>query len=128
MYRMTEAEMREAEQMMREYEKREERKFKNRMKPFFDVIKYFIFKPLIMMLNIIAVVCKLAGSVGCIGAVYSLYLWYKVIVECRSGVALPACFNFGLAMTLFVFPFIAYLIFGVCAKIADALDEMLPII
>lgn len=118
----TEEQRRESDRVIAEYDKVCERR--NRRKKIKYTIGFMLrrifFSPLAIMFHLITIVSRFVGGVASLALIYGLYCAYKAFTEWRAGEVFAD--NVHTAVTLIIFPFIAYGI-SVVANMAWAFFE-----
>ena len=117
----TEEERREQQAYIDKYNEKLHRKWE-RNAAIGHSIKYVIFTPVIIALNIVTMIFKLVGGIASIGLPYGLYCVYKTIVQMNAGMALADIKQTTFVCLFVILPFTAFAIAMLSEKLADFLE------
>lgn len=118
----TERERREHQAYIDKYNEKLHRKWE-RNAAIGHSIKYVLFTPIIIALNIVNMILKFVGSIASIGLPYGLYCVYKTVIQMNAGMALTDIKQTTFVCLFAILPFTAFALAMLSEKLADVLER-----
>lgn len=87
-----------------------------RKRGFVSFLKYVCFSPLSISTRVLAIVCKIIGSISAIGLPFGIYNIYKMIVQVNEGILLADIECTKWIAAFFILPFAAFALYYIFDK------------